>query len=138
MRKLDRGVQDAIKSVGEYGCYALVLVRIAGLSQRTDYTAGQALDLIFNGISSGLIASDLTVRDGVSFLESVTNVKWAMRRSSVAPSQSPSSYVVDEWYNPRTGLTHFTLASPVAFDPLADSITETEGAARSYRVYMRV
>jgi hypothetical protein len=139
MKTLEKGVQDIIKNIGTDGCYALCLVKIAGLFEKTDYTAGQAADLIIGGAEMGFIGGDMTVRNGAGFLQYITGNRWAMRRSSVAPAQNaPLSATVAEWFNPRTGLTHFTLISPAAFDPLADSVTVKEGAVRSYRVYMLV
>jgi hypothetical protein len=42
---------------------------------------------------------------------------------------------VAEWYNKRTGKTHFTLEYPEKWNSLADSVTVREGAIRSYRPY---
>jgi hypothetical protein len=134
---IETGVQDRIKTIGTDGCYALCLCKIAETALGLRRTAGQTVDLILDGVCAGFFSSDMTVRDGEGFLQYATNVKWSLERTESPPAANPLLFVIAEWFNKRTGFTHFTLREPILFDPLQNSVTVKEGYIRSYRVYRR-
>jgi hypothetical protein len=137
---LKNGVQDFIKTVGGEGCYALSLCKIAevaggyGRSNRRG-TISEAIDDIEDGIKNGHIARDMTVLDGAAFLRSLTLKDWTKEYKPAGYKPAEGDYLIAEWFNKRTGLTHFTLEYPEKWNSLKDSVTVKEGAIRSYRLY---
>jgi hypothetical protein len=87
------------------------------------------------GIGKGFIKPDMTVLDGAAFLKDLTGGKWTKDYKDAGYAPQKGDYLIAEWFNRRTGLTHFTLAYPVKWDGLKDSVTVKEGSIRSYRLY---
>jgi hypothetical protein len=134
---INEGVQDFLRTVGEEGCYALTLCKIAEFCSRTPelFVAGGAVSLIEGGIQRGLIKTDMTVLDGAGFLSLATLPEWTKEYKDAGYKPVKGDYLVAEWFNKRTGNTHFTLEYPVKWNSLANSVTVKEGAIRSYRLY---
>jgi hypothetical protein len=132
---LNEGIQDFIKKVGDEGCYALCLCKIAELRLNDSLIA---VSYIEYGVKYGLIAEDMTVLDGAKFLVHMTAIEWS--KEYKAPGYKPvlGDYLVAEWFNPRTKLTHFTVEYPVKWNSLKNSVTVKEGSIRSYRLYREV
>jgi hypothetical protein len=133
---LNEGIQDFIKKVGDEGCYALCLCKIAELY--IHMYSGIAVARIEAGVKKGYIAEDMTVLDGAGFLGYMTAIEWT--KEYKAPDYKPvaGDYLVAEWFNPRTKLTHFTVEYPVKWNSLKNSVTVKEGSIRSYRLYREV
>jgi hypothetical protein len=134
---LENGAQSFIKAIGDEGCYALTLCKVAEIYNRraSGYDAGHAVSAIGKAVEFGFLKPDMTVLDGAKFLEATTESKWAKDYKDAGYTPQKGDYLVAEWFNKRTGLTHFTLEYPVKWDGLKDSVTVKEGAIRSYRLY---
>ncbi|MDR0409414.1 MAG: DUF261 domain-containing protein [Spirochaetaceae bacterium] len=130
------GVQDFIKTVGESGCYALCLAEAAAIYNRANRVdVGYAVTAISIGVSHDYIKPDMTVLDGAAFLKQMTGEKWTKEYKPADYKPVEGDYLIAEWFNKRTGFTHFTLAYPQKWDPLTASVTVKEGVIRSYRLY---
>ncbi|MDR2691220.1 MAG: hypothetical protein LBB73_02825 [Dysgonamonadaceae bacterium] len=134
---INEGVQGFIRTVGEEGCYALTLCKIAEIYNRDKYghDAGDAVCVIGEGVECGLLKPDMTVLDGAAFLQLLTEKKWTKEYKDAGYKPVEGDYLIAEWFNKRTGKTHFTLEYPAQWNSLADSVTVKEGAIRSYRLY---
>jgi hypothetical protein len=132
---LKQGVQDRISVIGAYGCYALTLCRVAELAGGVNKDIGSAAGDIERAIISGCIKEDMTVLDGAGFLRQLTLLDWRKDYQPAGYKPAKDDYLVAEWYNKRTGKTHFTLEYPEKWNSLENSVTVKEGAIRSYRVY---
>jgi hypothetical protein len=132
---LKQGIQDFISSVGAEGCYALTLCRVAELAENTDNFAGDAVNSIANCVKTGQLAPDMTVLDGAAFLRHITLRRWTKEYRDAGYKPKIGDYLVAEWYNKRTGKTHFTLEYPEKWNSLENSVTVKEGFIRSYRLY---
>jgi hypothetical protein len=130
---LQNGVQSIIKTIGDEGCYALALCRIAG--EFRFVSAGDAVSAVERGIARGCLKEDMTVLDGAAFLGLLTERKWTKEYRDAGYKPQKGDCLIAEWFNKRTGLTHFTLEHPVKWDGLKDSVTVKEGKIRSYRLY---
>jgi hypothetical protein len=97
--------------------------------------AGNATSTIADGVRKGYIKPDMTVLDGAAFLKQMTGRKWTKEYKPAGYTPVAGDFLIAEWYNKRTGFTHFTVIYPESFDPLAASVTVKEGAIRSYRLY---
>jgi hypothetical protein len=128
------GAQDFIRTIGEEGCYALTLCKTAELYVLPMDEPG-AFAVIDQGVKKGFIKPDMTVVDGAAFLEYVTGSEWTKEYKDAGYKPVKGDYLVAEWFNRRTGKTHFTLEYPVKWDGMASSVTVREGAIRSYRLY---
>jgi hypothetical protein len=128
---IEEGAQDFIKTVGEEGCYALTLCKIAEISS----IGFDVLEAIEYGIRKGYIADDMTVKDGAALLTDITKRKWTVEWQPARHQSKEGDFLVAEWYNKGTRLTHFTLEYPEKWNSLKNSVTVKEGAIRSYRVY---
>jgi hypothetical protein len=134
---LENGAQSFIKAIGDGGCYALCLCTAADLeAEFTDeFPAGTTVNLIKAGVKKGFLKDDMTVMDGAAFLQLISGRKWTKEYKDAGYVPQKGDYLVAEWFNRRTGLTHFTLEYPVKWDGLKDSVTVKEGKIRSYRLY---
>jgi hypothetical protein len=132
---LNNGIQDFIKAIGDEGCYALCLCKVAEIYNRTSVFARDAVVFVERGVSAGNIAPDMTVLDGAAFLWDMTGRKWTKEYKPAGYKPADGDYLIAEWFNKRTGLTHFTLEYPVKWNSLRDSVTVKEGVIRSYRLY---
>ena len=134
---LKQGVQDSISVIGAEGCYALSLCRIAEIVNyllQID-SLGGVVGAIECGVRYGFIKPDMTVLDGAAFLKSLTGKNWTKTWQGAGYKPKEGDYLAAEWYNKRTGKTHFTLEYPQKWNSLSDSVTVKEGAIRSYRLY---
>jgi hypothetical protein len=131
---LKNGAQSFIKTIGDEGCYALCLCKVAetGSSYNVNFNAVRAIE---KGIKEGSIKEDMAVLDGAAFLKLTTLQAWTKEYKDADYAPQKGDCLVAEWFNKRTGLTHFTLEYPVKRDGLKDSVTVKEGAIRSYRLY---
>jgi hypothetical protein len=132
---LDNGVQSFIKTIGEEGCYALTLCKIVEMQSSGRFDIANVLPAIEKGVKSGCLKEDMTVLDGAAFLKLLTLNAWTKDYKDAGYIPQKGDYLVAEWFNRRTGLTHFTLEYPVKWDGLKASVTVKEGAIRSYRLY---
>jgi hypothetical protein len=135
---MKQGVQDEIAMIGNEGCYALALVRVAELSDGAiigfDTAAADAVADVLTGVRDGFIKSDMTVLDAAGFLKHLTGLDWTKEYKDSGYEPKEGDYLLAEWFNKRTGKTHFTLAFPEKWDGLKDSVTVKEGVVRSYRL----
>ena len=129
------GVQDFFAAVGAEGCYALTLCKIAELATRAEGNTGAAFLGIERGVKAGYIKPDMTVLDGAAFLKLLTGKEWTKEWKDAGYVPKEGDWLAAEWFNGKTGKTHFTLEYPVKWNSLGDSVTVKEGAIRSYRVY---
>jgi hypothetical protein len=136
---LKEGVQqDFIKKIGDEGCYALCLCKVKELHNPYGaITPGESVYCIELGIKKGYIKEDMTVLDGAGFLyySSGSRCRWTKEYKPADYKPVDGDYLIAEWFNKRTGLTHFTLEYPEKWNSLMDSVTVKEGAIRSYRLY---
>jgi hypothetical protein len=108
---MKEGIQDFIKTVGEEGCYALCLCKAAEIEggRPPDWYSEAAVPLIERGVERGCIAPDMTVLDGADFLYTMTVKKWTKEYKPAGYKPQKGDYLNAEWFNNRTGKTHFTL-----------------------------
>jgi hypothetical protein len=134
---MKEGIQDFIKAIGDEGCYALTLCKIAEIAEPlSGYPDGvEPVTNIRLAVEAEYIAPDMTVLDGAAFLRDMTGRKWTKEYKPAGYKPVKGDYLIAEWFNRRTGLTHFTLEYPVKWNSLSDSVTVKEGAIRSYRLY---
>jgi hypothetical protein len=134
---LNNGIQDFIKAIGDEGCYALCLCKIAEIAEPlSGYPNGvEPVTNINLAIEAGCIKNDMTVLDGAGFLRDMTGRKWTKEYKPAGYKPAEGDYLIAEWFNKRTGKTHFTLEYPVKWNSLRDSVTVKEGVIRSYRLY---
>jgi hypothetical protein len=134
---LKQGVQDEIATIGEAGCYALTLCRIMGLVKFDElgFDMADAVGFINTAISNGFIGKDMTVLDGALFLSGRMQTKWTKEYKDPDYQPKKGDYLIAEWFNKRTGKTHFTLEYPEKWNSLSDSVTVKEGYIKSYRLY---
>jgi hypothetical protein len=131
---LHKGVQDIIKTIGDEGCYALTLCRIGELSGGGGTDMGKSVDDIERAVLSGYLSDDMTVLDAAGFLRQLTLMKWTKDYKDASYKPVNGDYLIAEWFNQRTGKTHFTLEYPEKWNSLRDSVTVREGKIRSYRL----
>jgi hypothetical protein len=132
---INEGAQDFIRTVGEEGCYALTLCKIAEVEGYLNIPVYKTLKAIVKGVSEGCIKEDMTVLDGAMFLRHITGESWTKEYKDAGYKPVKGDYLIAEWFNKRTGKTHFTLEYPVKWNSLKDSVTVREGVIRSYRLY---
>jgi hypothetical protein len=113
------------KHIQDFGCLFLCYLEIA--RQRID---AKWTDEIINILYQHFVASgSITARCSVNRPDSIlvglgVKLKGWIRRESVEYITRMDEEYIQEWHNPRTGLTHFVLPD---YDPLGDSITVKEG-----------
>jgi hypothetical protein len=135
---MKEGVQDMIATIGESGCYTLTLCQAASLSCGMQWSMGESVCDIERGIQSGRIKSDMTVLDGATFMYDMTGRHWTKEYKDAGYKPKEGDYLIAEWFNKRTGKTHFTLEYPEKWNSLSDSVTVKEGYIKSYRLYREV
>jgi hypothetical protein len=102
---------------------------------RDEIYAADAVADIGNGISAGYIGQDMTVLDGAAFLRFLSCERWTKEYKYADYQPKKGDYLIAEWFNKRTGKTHFTLEYPEKWNSLSDSVTVKEGYIKSYRLY---
>lgn len=123
-----RGKQSLMKNIGENGCYILSILEGIGI-QNTD----AQLDLIKKLMDEGYVSKDCFVMDNYAI---ATRLGCTYKFTTIKPSDE--KVYIKEYYNERTGFTHFVLCvNGIDYDTLDDSITVKEGTVRSYRIYKR-
>jgi hypothetical protein len=144
---LNNGIQEFIRTIGDEGCYALCLCKAAeifgnkimGVFGGNSYAwcAAEAVGRIEKGVECGYIKNDMTVLDGAAFLRQLTGTvkRWTKEYKPAGYKPAEGDYLIAEWFNRRTGKTHFTLEYPEKWNSLRDSVTVKEGSIRSYRLY---
>lgn len=122
------GLQDTIiRGMANSGCYFLCLCQIAELE-------GTDVDVVKTAIScikAGWLEEDFFVRDAGKILNKM--LASTGKKATVVYGDKPRSdtYNIREWFNKKTGLTHFTLKE---WDPMKTSLTKKNGKVRSYRI----
>lgn len=135
-----RGKQSLMKNIGENGCYILSILEGIGI-QNTD----AQLDLIKTLMGEGHLSKDCYV-NGEGYLTSDLSVKdnnalaarlgCTYKYTTIKPTDE--KVYIKEYYNARTGFTHFVLCvDGIDYDTLDSSVTVNEGIVRSYRIYKR-
>lgn len=69
------------------------------------------------------------------------NVIYTNRHEDPSRICKPREFEILQWYNPETGLKHFTSGDGrghVTYDPLGESITARDGFLSSKRIFLRV
>ena len=124
------GLQSLFATAYESSCHFLVLCSIA------EEAIGHDIDLIWairTCRSRQLIDDEFYVKDdGCGILKLLTNKKWTRKDVVKLGVIRDNDYTEAEWFNPRTGFTHFRRRY---FDTLNDSVTVREGYIKQYRVY---
>jgi hypothetical protein len=110
------------------------LARVSELACGTRIDAGDAVNDICLGVHSKYIKPDMTVLDAAGFLRNLTLMKWTKDYKDASYKPVDGDYLIAEWFNARTGKTHFTLEYPEKWNSLRDSVTVREGKIRSYRL----
>lgn len=122
------GIQDKLKLLGENGCYILAILSGFGCS-----SLDEMLMLTDKLIQKGLLSTTYTVLDNA---ELAKELGLTYLYSPVKPKDSLCLFYVKEYYNERTGFTHFVLCmNGKEYDTLENSITVKEGVVRSYRIF---
>jgi hypothetical protein len=124
-----------IATIGATGCYALTLCQAAALSCGMQWSMGESVSDIGIGIQRGRIKNDMTVLDGATFISDLTGKHWTKEYKDAGYKPKEGDYLIAEWFNKRTGNTHFTLEYPEKWNSLSDSVTVKEGYIKSYRLY---
>lgn len=91
------------------------------------------LGLASHALAEGWLREDYYVRDALAILYYATKKRWSVYKTTENPGNArDSQYTELEWYNSRTGYTHFTRRY---VDTLQNSVTVAEGKVKSYRIY---
>lgn len=120
------GIQDKLKLLGENGCYILAILSGFGCS---------SLDEML------MVTDKLIQKDLLSPTYEVSNNKKLAEELGLTYTYSTTKpenclFYIKEYYNQRTGYTHFVLCmNDKNYDTLSASTTVKEGIVRSYRVF---
>ena len=130
-----QGLQTLALQLFTSGCHFLTLCSIAD-EYRYDHDLPY-IDLIWAiriCQECQLIDSEFYVKDdGTNVLKLLTDgKKWTRKDVEKLGVIGDNDYTEAEWFNPRTGFTHFRRRY---FDTLDNSITVAEGFIKRYRVY---
>ena len=122
------GKQSLMKNIGENGCYILSILEGIGI-QNTD----AQLDLIRTLIGEGYLSKECFIQDNNKL---AARLGCTYKYTTIKPTDEKA--YIKEYYNARTGYTHFVLCvDGKDFDTLDSSVTVKEGVIRSYRIYKR-
>ena len=129
------GLQTLALQLFASGCHFLTLCSIAD-EYRYDHGLPY-IDLIWairTCQERQLIDNEFYVKDnGCKILKLLTDgKKWTRKDVEKLGVIGDNDYTEAEWFNPRTGFTHFRRRY---FDTLDNSITVAEGFIKQYRVY---
>lgn len=129
------GLQTLFLAAHQGACHFLTLCSIAD-EYRHDHDMPY-VDLIWAirvCRSRQLIDDEFYVLDdGTNVLKLLTNgKKWTRKDVEKLGEIRDNDYTEAEWFNPRTGYTHFRRRY---VDTLRDSVTVKEGYIKKYRVY---
>ena len=129
------GLQTLFKAAYESACHFLTLCSIAD-EYRADHKLPY-IDLIWairTCRSRQLIDDEFYVKDdGTGVLKLLTDgQKWSRKDVAKLGKVGDNDYTEAEWFNPRTGYTHFRRRY---VDTLRDSVTVAEGYIKQYRIY---
>lgn len=136
-------IQSFMQSAGEYGCYALSIIKLAEMEN------GEHIDLIValeSGIDKKYIKfnyddyndpDNFYVLYAHKFLSLLTNQVWIMRHERADYKPKQGEYIIQRWERATTGKTysHFRLPE---WDSLADSQTVKYGKLVSTRLFINV
>lgn len=122
------GKQTLMKNLGDNGCYILSILESIGI-QNTD----AQLDLIKVLINDGFLSKECFVQDNNKL---AARLGCTYKYTKIKPSDE--KVYIKEYFNERTGFTHFVLCvDGKDFDTLDSSVTVKEGYVRSYRIFKR-
>jgi hypothetical protein len=132
---LVQGIEDRLeKNYGKvYGeaCAALCLLKIE--EERGDIHPVETLDaakaLLDAGVAGATPENKFYVLDWDA---------WAKKHGlhyHYGSAKDTDQIVVQEWWNPLSGWTHFIVTKPFDFNPLLHSVTMAQGHVRSTRLF---
>lgn len=124
------GLQDKLKKLGTSGCYIMAILSGSGISSIDDIVK------ITDGfIKDGLLSDDYAVKDNVELAKSL-GLKYEWKCKATEEEMNTTLFCVKEYYNERTGYTHFVLhMDKQDYDTLENSITVRDGIIKSYRMF---
>lgn len=138
-------IQRIHRAIGSAGCYALACVQAA----RPEMSAGQALDIIAEGISRKYIYLNLATMsdpenmrvDDAGALVCLARGEhprsWVRHAAAPGYQPRPEELVIEKWA--WGSKTHFIVrVGSVPWDPYGDSETVKNGKLESYRIFSRV
>lgn len=128
--------QRLMKTLGEYGCYFLSLVRMAeGITQKRI----DAVDVYLDALEKKWTDGEVTMLDPSAILDYMTGIKFSVRKENADYQAKDGEYEVLLYTN--GAYNHFVLGDGnggTAYDPLGDSRTAASGRITGKRIFARV
>ena len=122
-----KGIQTMLKHIGTDGCYFLSLCTII---EEVNNDNADILDIVRASLDNNWMDSEYYIKDPCAILRHFTKRDFKVRKMTELPTVvKDSEFTVEEWYNERTGLTHFKRRF---VDTLKNSVTVKEGYIRDY------
>ena len=118
-------IQEICKTIGESGCYFLTLLHFAKIED-------EAVKYYKLFVKNKWLDEDCFVRHPTEIMKCLFGGEWRVVKSD--KEDSNADFVVTLYYNPKTGLRHFTAKD---YDPLGNSNTRKNGYIESYRLFYR-
>lgn len=129
-----QGLQTLFQVAHDSSCHFLVLCTIIEEKNREtnpDYKL-DLIEAIRLSMSKGYMKETFFVHDALEILKLFTGHKWSRRTEPTLPDLKPNEWSECNWFNPNTGLEHFTRRN---INTLSDSRTVREGYIRYYYIY---
>ena len=136
-------IQSFMQSAGEYGCYALSIIKLAEMEN------GEHIDVIValeSGIEKGYIRfnyknysdpDNFYIEDAAKFLTLLTESVWLLKHIPGYVRPKDAERVIYRWERKTSKgvISHFRLDD---WDSLESSLTVTTGKVASSRVFIKV
>ena len=122
------GLQNTtIKNMADYGCYFLSICESIEFKYLKEIDVVRAAE---DCMDNGWLGEDFYVKDATKIASFLSGKKYSCRASD--KYEEVNGFVVQEWYNKKTGFTHFRL---VDWDSVKNSITVKHGILKGYRIF---
>ena len=123
--------QRDLEYLGCSGCYFISLLHDLGIGLVTE-----VIDYYHKAINLGIIDKDCYIKNPEALATMVNGHKYSVTKTTERPTMASNrDILISEYYNPRTGKSHFCSVTTGLYDPLGDSVTVKEGYIRSYRYF---
>ena len=130
------GTQSFLKSIGDYGCLALCIIKIA-----EDYTGKQfdPVAVIEKALDNKWLDNDMYVREPTRLMSHLCGGEWEYAHADTLPAGEINdiAFYIErwEWKKPDGASNHFRLRE---WDSLKDSQTVKNGEIVSYRILKKI
>lgn len=124
--------------VKKWGCALLSLLYHVERLTGQVFTVEKVNELVVELLDIGAIDFEMTVK--WNLVLEYFNLPYERSKESASYVLKPGEFEVQEWYNPRTNITHFMAGDGgmnYTWDPYPDSLTAKEGHLVSRRVFRK-